>query len=173
MPPLPGERPAEYRLNVFATGADEVVCGIGGWLCDLSLAGWAVTVTFRDACDDRPLRILGARVATDCSLRSALPHIVANTHGAMAISSALLDGASADGHSVDAALRSSRHSCVWGQPSQVPDTLELRFTRYQPSAAALAFKAQAVLAAGLGGSPIGTTEKLMRSYCIGAPSTLR
>jgi hypothetical protein len=163
---------ADYQLSVLATSVDDVVVNIGGWLCDMSLAGWSVTVTSCDASDERALRILGARVIANSSLSAALPRIVANTCGAMAISSSLLVDGPACHRQVDAALQASAHSCIWGQPGPVSDVLDLRMTRYRPSAAALAFKAQALLATGRTASPSVTTESLMRPYCVGASSPL-
>lgn len=49
------------RLTVVTPTLAEAVERVGGWVVDQVLAGWDVSVVTGDRCDDRPLRILGAR----------------------------------------------------------------------------------------------------------------
>jgi hypothetical protein len=55
-------REVRYRLDVIAASIVDVVICAGGWLFDRSMAGWEVTVLVTEPGDDRPLRIVGARV---------------------------------------------------------------------------------------------------------------
>ena len=61
-----------YRLDVVASNAVDVVSSIGGWLYDRVRSGWDVNVLLPQACDDRPLKILGIHaVDLDPQLLSA------------------------------------------------------------------------------------------------------
>jgi hypothetical protein len=61
-----------YRLDVVASSAVDVVSSIGGWLYDRVRSGWDVNVLLSQACDDRPLQILGMHaVDLDPQLLSA------------------------------------------------------------------------------------------------------
>lgn len=51
-----------YRCDVIGQTAVDVVSGMGGWLVDLAMAGWEVTVALAERQDARPLRILGSAV---------------------------------------------------------------------------------------------------------------
>jgi hypothetical protein len=157
-----GVAETQFELNALAVSASDVVAHVGGWLCDLSLAGWTVTVTLGKDCDDTPLRILGARTHIEPLLRSGISGFIGESTGVLAISSGLLTDPATDAETVRNALRVNDHSCVWGAPALLPDPLQLRSERYLPSAAALTFKTHALLAAGVDAGPVTTTEMLQR-----------
>jgi hypothetical protein len=133
----------------------------GGWLFDLVMAGWEVTVLTPGRADSRPLRILGARAAD-------LDEVLARpVHGsylqAIAVSADLCarDGRvrqmvaqALDGGETDVRL--------WGGPR--PDDLELAAdpVRHTLSTAARAFKAHALAAAALPADPAPAAEVFRR-----------
>ena len=51
------------RIDVLAEDAPSVVTGIGGWLCDQSMAGWTVRLLTSPAGDETALRVLGVTTA--------------------------------------------------------------------------------------------------------------
>ena len=59
-----------YQLQVFAPNIADAVASVGGLIFDRAMAGWDVTVVVDgsdggslEGVDDRPIRILGARLA--------------------------------------------------------------------------------------------------------------
>ena len=78
--PLSGDI-GRYRLHVLATNVADVVTSIGGLIFDRAIAGWDVTVAVDGNVDDRPIRILGGRVATvagpDGAGSAPRPHVLA------------------------------------------------------------------------------------------------
>ena len=52
-----------YRVHVVAKTVGDAVANVGGWLVDLSMAGWDVRVLLPECDDDTPLHILGASSA--------------------------------------------------------------------------------------------------------------
>lgn len=58
----PGDGNLRYRLAVLAQDVRDVVRHAGGWLFDLSKAGWDVTVLLLGQGETRPIRILGLNV---------------------------------------------------------------------------------------------------------------
>lgn len=137
-----------HRLVVVAPTVAEVVQSAGGWLFDQMVAGWDVLVLTADRGDERPLRILGA---TAVGLESALASPLRGPQPqAVAVAAALyrtdprirarLDAA------FDAGLVDVR---VWDhRDSPGPDD-DPAAMPYTPSAAARAFKRQALVAAAV------------------------
>ena len=145
------EDSGRYRLHVVATNIADLVTSIGGLIFDRAMAGWNVTVAVDGdrggAIDDRPIRILGARVATtaagpDCAGSPSRPHVlavatdvfVANEHVRRLVLAAR------KGNATDVLLWGRRH----------PPKLNCRFVpvRHRPSAAAHVFKSHAMAARG-------------------------
>lgn len=129
----------------------------GGWLCDQALAGWDVTVVTADHEDQRALRILGVR---GIDLESAL---AAPVHGpclrAIAVQAELYGSDERVRRLVRAAAEAGRTEIrLWGDAR--PADLEVRADRvsHRLSAAARAFKAQALAAAATAASPADTEE---------------
>lgn len=131
------EKTLRYELRVVAGDVADVVSGIGGWLFDRAMAGWQVSVAADEVGDERALRILGLKAVGLSGLwRSTDPDAVVMT--AMGSSR----------------FESGDHGLAVHNPggdvtffgSHAPDGFAGRTerVRYQPSAAALAFKAHAL-----------------------------
>lgn len=134
-----------YRLDVVTTNVPEVVKFAGGWLVDRVMAGWDVTVLVDGAQDLRPLEILGV-VTQD--LEAALEDWSDRPHPqTVAVASELF---SADARVRQGVLNALEHGLtevtLWGEhcPEELDDTVGS--VRHQLSAAARAFKAQALAA---------------------------
>lgn len=143
-----------YRLDVVGIDAVDVVGSIGGWLYDRVMAGWDVRVTLIRAGDVRPLRILGVKTGPRES-DSPVPIAMA------ASSLALAETPDLCGDIAAALRRGQAEVTVWGA-ARVAD-LEVGARPMSPvqhvlSAAARAFKAQALAAAGLGARGVDTAE---------------
>jgi hypothetical protein len=145
-----------YHLDVVGIDAVDVVGSIGGWLFDRVMAGWDVQVTLIRDCDLRPMRILGVKTGPRVS-DGDLPVPVA-----LAASARVLAQEPRLCGDVGAALRRGRAEVtVWGAARLA--TLETGARPVLPvqhvlSAAARAFKAQALAAAGIDRSGTGAVE---------------
>jgi hypothetical protein len=155
LPAAKSQRPARgeigrYRLHVVATNVADVVRSVGGLIFDRAMAGWDVTVEVernvgRDA--DRPIRILGGRVATrvagpegaGCAPR---PHLLAVATDVFVSNEPVRRRvlAARNGNATDVLLWGRRH----------PPALNCRLmpVRHLPSAAAQVFKSHALAARG-------------------------
>ncbi|BBX01018.1 hypothetical protein BST36_24130 [Mycolicibacterium moriokaense] len=155
----------QYRIDVFARSVREVVTGAGGWIVDRVLAGWIVTV-ITDAADDaeRAGRILGCEV----TFRSAEADSARPRPYGIALSSALYSTDAQlqrcvtdafDHEIVEVSLIGARPSC--------PSDPRLRPVTYRPSAAAVAFKAHSLAAAGIPVSSVAITERFRSAVLTG------
>ncbi len=135
-----------YRLDVVAANVVDVVSFAGGWLFDRSMAGWDVTVLVADHPDERPLRILGAQIL---DLEYALASV-----GHRPPPQAL--AAAADLFGCDARVRQGvvaaldhgvTEVTLWGQSWPAELDSSVGQVQHRLSAAAQAFKAQALVAA--------------------------
>jgi hypothetical protein len=139
------EHGSSYQIEVLGARVDDLVKSAGGWLFDRSMAGWVVNVLLHEEVDTRPLRILGLH-PINCRVervrRMPSRALVVSAHSANANS--LL------GDDVAKALRRG-HSEVtlWGSAAPAKLADEAHLVRYRMSAAAQAFKAQALLAASI------------------------
>lgn len=133
-----------YRLDVVATDVTDVVRFAGGWMYDRSMAGWDVTVLIDNPADIRPLLILGVEVA---DLESALVAWQDRPHPqTVAVSAELIAGDDRVRRGVLGALGQGRTEVtLWGERwlDGFDDTVAMR---HELSAAARAFKAQALSA---------------------------
>ncbi|MBX9639073.1 MAG: hypothetical protein K2X97_04915 [Mycobacteriaceae bacterium] len=144
-----------HRLDVIAAETADVVHTAGGWLYDRVMAGWQVNVLLPHGCDTRPLRVLGVHVldaATDVSEPMGQ---------GLAVS---VDAFAADDR-VKTLVRKAVASrltevALWGEGWPLGADRGLSRTRYTLSAAARAFKAQALRAAGLRHEAVDSTETL-------------
>lgn len=147
-----------HRLDVIAVGTGDVAHAVGGWLCDRVMAGWQVNVLLPRGCDTRPLRVLGARVldaAEDLDVSGPMREGLAVSAEAFA----------ADDR-VRALVRKAVASrltevALWGAGWPLGADRGLTRTRYTLSAAARAFKAEALRAAGIHYEKIDSTETLV------------
>jgi hypothetical protein len=140
-----------YRLHVVATNIADVVTSIGGLIFDRAMAGWDVTVAIdgdsRGAIDDRPIRILGARVATpvaepDCAGSAFRPQVLA------VASDVFVKNESVRRLVLAARKGNTTNVLLWGR--RHPPNLNYRFVpvRHRPSAAAHVFKSHALATRG-------------------------
>jgi hypothetical protein len=156
LPGAPSPREArdefgKHQFQVVAGNIADAVRSIGGLIFDRAMAGWDVSVVVDGdtdrAPDDRPIRILGGRVATrtsDPSYARALlrPHLLAVATDVMVKSDAVRR------HVLALANDSETDVLLWGRhrPTKLPRTFVA--ARHQPSAAAHIFKSHALLAGG-------------------------
>ena len=137
-------RHGKYQLDVTAHDVADVVRHAGGWLIDRAMAGWDIRVCVASDCDLTPLRILGVRTSPvdGDDDPTAPPRVLA-----LAVS---MDALAATGDVRDAVTRTLRKGrgevTLWGADHQRSD---LEPVEHVLSAAARAFKAQALRAAGL------------------------
>jgi hypothetical protein len=143
---MKGADDMRYRLDVVAPTVLDAVEFAGGWLYDRSMAGWDVTVLVRDFGDIRPLEILGAQVR---DLESVLeswtdrphPQTVAVAADLFARDARVRDGV------LGALDQGLTEVTLWGEhlPAELDRTIDP--VLHELSAAARAFKAQALTAA--------------------------
>lgn len=141
-----------YRIVVVASSVGAVVEAAGGFLCDRARAGWGVSVQFADACDARPLAILGV-----AGRHVAGPDVGSMVRELPQATTVLLDAdlVDRDPDARDALARAARQACgavrIWGRPAQAEVGTGLVEVRHEMSPAAMAFKVQALRAAGRAG----------------------
>lgn len=157
------------RIDVFATDGVHAVTHVGGWLYDQAARGWRVAVIVSDASDCRPLRILGVEVVDlDSALRAA------NLPRAQLIQAAtelLKSDPDVDELVLSRLSHSPRDFAVWNgrMPRHTPDG---GWTCYRLSAAATAFKRQALLAASTDPTTSDLAEEFWCELAAGsAPAT--
>ena len=157
-----------YRLDVVAAGVADVVRFAGGWLFDRSMAGWDVTVLVADHPDERPLQILGVRIL---DLEYALATIGHRPPPqTLAAAADLFDCDSRVRQGVLQALdQGATEVTLWGQTWPVELDPHVSLVEHRLSAAAQAFKAQALAAAGIDAPSIGAIETF-RSRVMSGPS---
>jgi hypothetical protein len=134
-----------------------VVQVAGGWLCDQVLAGWDVTVITADHEDQRALRILGVR-GRDLESALAVP-VQGPCLQAIVIEAELYESDERVRRMVRAATEAGQTEIrFWGDAW--PDDFDARAGRvsHRLSAAARAFKAQALAAAAADAWPADTEE---------------
>ena len=146
-----------YRLDVVAPTVAEVVMHAGGWLFDRVMAGWDVTVLVADHPDERALRILGAE---PLDLETGLATMESRPHPqTLAVATELFARDARVRQGVLAALEHGRTEVtLWGDtwPAELDDSVDP--VRHELSAAARAFKAQALAAAAVSGRAVDWTE---------------
>jgi hypothetical protein len=157
-----------YRLDVVAADVADVAKFAGGWLFDRAMAGWDVTVLLVDHPDERPLQILGAQIL-DLEYALAMtghrppPQTLAAAADLFGCDSRVRQGI------LQALDQGATEVTLWGEtwPADLDDSVGL--VEHRLSAAALAFKAQALAAAGLPQQQIGLVERF-RSRVMAYPS---
>lgn len=148
-----------HEMSVLASSVADVVASTGGWLYDRRTAGWQVNVLVGDRVGERALRILGADVL---DLSADLEAITDDPDRAATIAVAA-DVYSADGRVrrfVSTSDRRRAEVALWGDTGSLDE--DLSAVSYRPTAAARAFKAQALLAVGMPGASVPATEALFR-----------
>ena len=146
-----------YRLDVVAPTVLDAVRFAGGWVCDRVMAGWDVTVLIGNDEDVRPLEILGAEVR---DLESVLESWEDSPHPqTIAVAADLFARDSRVRHGVLTALeQGATEVTLWGErlPAELDSSVDS--VQHQLSAAARAFKAQALAAANGTEAAVGDTE---------------
>lgn len=149
---------AGYRLNVVAAGVVDVVAGAGGWLYDRRAAGWEVTVFVPDLRDTRALRVLGVRA---CALNAST--LAGDVEGhELAVSATAFADDTAVREVLSRALGQARvGATLWGEGWPMPIARAVHPVAHPLSAAALAFKKQALAAAGLASDTCESRESFV------------
>ena len=135
-----------YRLDVVAPTVLDAVRFAGGWVYDRVMAGWDVTVLIGGDEEARPLKVLGAEVR---DLESVLaswedrphPQTVAVAGDLFAVDARVRE------HVLNALDQGATEVTLWGDslPSELDESVDS--VQHRLSAAARAFKAQALAAA--------------------------
>jgi hypothetical protein len=148
-----------HEMTVVASSVADVVGSAGGWLYDRRMAGWRVNVLVDDRAGERALRILGADVF---DLGGDLEAISDDPDRAATLAVA------ADVYAVDRRVRRfvstsdpvRAEVALWGDTATLVRSVSP--VTYRLSSAARAFKAQALVAAGVSTEPVKATEALYR-----------
>ncbi len=145
-----------YRLDVVAPSVAEVVRNAGGWLVDRVMAGWDVTVLVTGDDDIRPLQILGVETA-DLEAVMALWEERPHPQTVAVAAELFVSDARVRAGVLGALEQGFTEVTLWGEqwPEELDSTIDS--VQHELSAAARAFKAQALAAAG-DTDPFGRTE---------------
>ena len=149
----------QHDMTVIASSVNDVVTSAGGWLFDRRMAGWQVNVLLSDRVGERALRILGANAL---DLDGGLDAIADDPDRAATVAVAA-DVYTADERVrrfVSTSDRSRAEVALWGDTGSLGESVSA--VSYRLSAAARAFKAQALMAAGMPGDSVPATEALFR-----------
>jgi hypothetical protein len=144
----PPEDSHRYALHVFAPNIADAVVSVGGLIFDRAMAGWDVTVVVDgDSSDDRPVRILGARLAG--------PHRVATApcpQMLVVATDVVVKSESVRRLVLTARNVNAADVLFWGRYQ--PPNLNWRLVpvQHRPSAAAHVFKSHALAAGGAVGA---------------------
>jgi len=149
-------RSLRHRLLVVAPDPAQAVRHAGGWLFDQVMAGWDVTVLTADLADSRPLRILGVRAVDldDLPADGPAPDLIAVHTEASAYTERV--------RRLVQAAQGTSDVWLWGEQETRLNALDV--IRHTPSAAARAFKSQALAAAGIAAQVPGDDE-VFRRFC--------
>jgi hypothetical protein len=146
-----------YRLDVVAPTVLDAVRFAGGWVYDRVMAGWDVTILIAGDEDVRPLEILGAEVR---DLESVLASWEDRPHPqTVAVAGELFAvDARVRAHVLNALDQGATEVTLWGDslPAELNESVDS--VQHRLSAAARAFKAQALAAANDPGGHVGHTE---------------
>ena len=156
-----------YRLDVVAPTVLDAVRFAGGWVYDRVMAGWDVTVLVGSDEDVRPLEILGADTL---DLEQVLASWEQRPHPqTVAVAADLFDLDDRVRRGVLGALeQGATEVTLWGTPRSSDLDSSVDSVEHRLSAAARAFKAQALAAAGAGTEPVGATE----TFCCGMSASV-
>lgn len=155
-------RATRYRLVIVGDNESEVVRAVGGLSYDWSSGGWDVVVHLAVPSDDRPLQILGARIAPLASL-SNVRNGVLWPDAIIASSLVYRENLSVRDYFTRALLRSRAAIAMWGDEWPTGLGNNIGPVAYQLSPAARAFKQQAMLAAEVALLPPDSVEMLRGS----------
>lgn len=136
-----------YRLDVIAPCIVDAVASIGGWMFDRSMNGWDVHVFTSDDRDVRPLQILGAIAEPTLRLGTPATRAPDRTSNWAVATTAFTSDSQIRAGTLSTLKATAGRVVLWG--SACPTELERSMTTvtYHLSAAAIAFKHQALHAA--------------------------
>jgi hypothetical protein len=158
-----------YRLDVVAADVADVVRFAGGWMYDRVMAGWDVTVLLAAGADERPLHILGVETA---DLESALALWAERPHPqTVAVAADLFASDERVRRGVLGALEQGMTEVtLWGDswPAEFDDSVGR--VQHHLSAAARAFKTQALTAAGDPAADLVGSAETFRCGVMSCPS---
>ncbi len=146
-----------YRLDVVAASVADVVTCAGGWVCDRVMAGWDVTVLVGEHDDLRPIHILGADTL---NLETALAMWAQRPHPhTLGVSMDLVESDSRVRSGVMEALgHGTTEVTLWGEKWLAKRDSTVGCVEHRLSAAARAFKAQALGALAQPAGSVGSAE---------------
>jgi hypothetical protein len=133
----------KYRLVAVASTVSDVVLNAGGYLFDNAASGWDITVYIEDWAHRRALQILGVTPAQLGNIRALKPED--ECPQVIVISAALSAPRTAIGRYVRSAIDRHAELAMWG-PAEPTSTRQA--VDHHLSAAACAFKQQALIATG-------------------------
>jgi hypothetical protein len=154
------EEHLRYRLDVVAVSAVDVVQSTGGWLYDRVMAGWEVTALLAPGADTRPLRILGVD-ALDLDSDSAAAALDRKNKSLAVSAEAFAADADLRQHVLRALDDRLTQVTLWGAGWPLRVDRGMIRVQHVLSAAARAFKIQALAAAGIVRESVDTTEALL------------
>lgn len=137
-----------YRLDFVGFSVEEVVRKAGGWLFDRVWAGWDVTVFISGDDDVRPLQILGADTA-DREAAMLMWEQRRHPRGLAVSTDLLAVDARVRGRVLSAVKRNSVEVTLWGDTWLDVFDGVIATGQHDLSAAAMAFKAQALAGVGV------------------------
>ncbi|GJO54846.1 hypothetical protein DAVIS_05105 [Mycobacterium marinum] len=147
-----------YRVEVVAASVIDVVQAAGGWLCDRVMAGWQVRVLVPGGDDIRPLQILGA---TAMDLEAGLTGRAPMGHSLAVGAAAFAADGRVRAKVTEALQRRWTEVALWGQGWPLGVDRAIAPVQHVLSAAALAFKRQALTAAGIPYGCVVSVEQLL------------
>ena len=153
----PARAVLKHDMTLIASSVTDVVTSAGGWLFDRRMAGWQVTVLVPDRVGERALQILGG---TALDLDAGLAEIADDPERAatLAVAADIYAADERVRRYVSASDRGHAEVALWGDAGALGQNVSA--VTYRLSAAARAFKAQALLAAGIPDDPVAATEAL-------------
>jgi hypothetical protein len=142
------ETDMRYRLDIVSPTVADAVAFAGGWLFDRAMAGWDVTVLIPNTGEDvRPLEILGATVL---DLEPVLESWTDRPHPqTVSVAAGLFENDERVRRHVRKALdHGLTEVTLWGDHCPAELHSDVDAVRHELSAAARAFKSQALAAVG-------------------------
>ncbi len=148
-----------HEMTVVASSVADVVASAGGWLYDRRMAGWQVNVLVSDRAGERALQILGA-VALDLSGNLEAVSDDPDRAATLVVAADVYAADERVRRFVSTSDRSRAEVALWGDTGRLGQNVSS--VSYRLSAGARAFKAQALLAAGIPSDTVPATEALFR-----------
>jgi hypothetical protein len=153
-----------YRMDIVTPTVADVVVFAGGWLFDRAMAGWDVTVLIGDTGEDvRPLEILGAAVL---DLEAVLESWADRPHPqTVSVAAHMFENDERIRRHVRKALdHGLTEVTLWGDHCPVELDQDVDAVHHELSAAARAFKSQALTAVG---ARQAGTDRVVESFRCG------